>query len=106
VWSGTELGEVAPDMQAALAWSAERAVASGAVLVDVDLAARTPRLVEAQTAVMAYEAARALAAEGATPERLSTPLNALLAQGRAVTEADYRHALSVAKRNAPKCRRC
>lgn len=98
VWSGAELGEIAPDMQAALAWSAERAVASGAVLVDVDLSARTPRLVEAQTTVMAYEAARTLATEGATPERLSTPLNELLAQGRAVTDADYQHALSVARR--------
>ncbi|MDV9168945.1 amidase [Streptomyces sp. W16] len=98
VWSGAELGDIAPDMRQALAWSAEHAVARGAVLVDVDLPALTPRLVEAQTTVMAYEAARTLATEGASPERLSTPLNELLAQGRAVTDADYRRALSIARR--------
>ncbi|WP_151484943.1 amidase [Streptomyces albicerus] len=98
VWTGTELGEVEADMRSALVRSAERAVANGAVLVDIDLTARTPGLVEAHTAVMAYEAARALAAEAATPERLSTPLNDLLAQGRGITAARYEHALSVAER--------
>ena len=98
MWPGTELGEVEADMRAALARSAEHATANGAVLVDVEWTARTPRLVEAHATVMAYEAARALATEGASPDRLSTPLNELLARGRAITAADYRHALSVAER--------
>ncbi|MET9387028.1 amidase [Streptomyces sp. NPDC002928] len=98
VWSGTELGEVEADMQAALIRTAERAVANGAVLVDVDLSARTPGLVEAHATVMAYEAACALAAEAATPERLSTPLSELLAQGRGTTVAQYQQALSIAER--------
>jgi Asp-tRNA(Asn)/Glu-tRNA(Gln) amidotransferase A subunit family amidase len=98
VWSGIELGEVEADMRAAVTRTAEHATADGAVLVDVDLPARTPRLVDAQTTVMAYEAARALATEGASPDRLSTPLNELLAHGRGITTPDYQHALSVAER--------
>ncbi|WP_063726965.1 amidase [Streptomyces sp. RTd22] len=98
VWPGTELAEVADTMRAALKHTADRAVADGAVLVDVDWAARTPWFAEAHATVMAYEAARALAAEATQPERLSAPLNELLARGRATTAADYRHALAVAER--------
>jgi Asp-tRNA(Asn)/Glu-tRNA(Gln) amidotransferase A subunit family amidase len=98
VWSGTELGKVEADMQAALIRTAEHAVANGAVLVEVDLPARTPVLVEAHATVMAHEAARALAVEAATPEQLSTPLNELLAHGRGITVAQYQQALSVAER--------
>jgi len=98
VWPGTELAAVADTMRAALKRTADRAVADGAVLVDIDWATRTPRLAEAHATVMAYEAARALATEGAHPERLSAPLAELLARGRATTATDYRHALSVAER--------
>ncbi|MFC4502173.1 MULTISPECIES: amidase [Streptomyces] len=98
LWSGTELVEVAQDMQAALIRSAEDAVARGAVLVDVDWPARTPRLVEAHSTIMAYEAARELAAEAAHPDRLSPQLNELLAHGRGIPAADYRQALSLAER--------
>ncbi|MGW0580192.1 amidase [Streptomyces sp. NPDC002920] len=98
LWSGTELVEVAQDMQAALIRSAEDAVARGAVLVDVDWPARTPRLVEAHSTIMAYEAARELAVEAAHPDRLSPQLNELLAHGRGIPAADYRQALALAER--------
>ncbi|MEU4893227.1 amidase [Streptomyces sp. NPDC044780] len=98
VWPGTELGEVAADMRAALARTVEDAVAGGARLVELDWTERTPRLVDAHITVMAYEAARSLAAEAAHPDRLSTPLNELLARGRSIAATDYRRALSVAER--------
>ncbi|WP_406135187.1 amidase [Streptomyces sp. NBC_01089] len=97
VWPGTELAEIAADMRAALRLAADDAVASGAVLVEVDWAALTPRLVEAHTTVMAYEAARSLAPESARPDRLSPQLNELLAHGRSITAGDYHRALSVAE---------
>jgi Asp-tRNA(Asn)/Glu-tRNA(Gln) amidotransferase A subunit family amidase len=98
VWSGGELAEISPDMRAALVRSVEDAVANGAVLVDVDWPALTPRLVEAHVTVMAYEAARMLAEESTHPDRLSAPLNELLAHGRSITTGDYEHARSVARR--------
>jgi Asp-tRNA(Asn)/Glu-tRNA(Gln) amidotransferase A subunit family amidase len=98
VWSGDELAEISKDMRAALARSVEDAVANGAVLVDVDWPALTPRLVEAHVTVMAYEAARTLAEESTHPDRLSAPLNELLAHGRSLTTGDYEHARSVARR--------
>jgi Asp-tRNA(Asn)/Glu-tRNA(Gln) amidotransferase A subunit family amidase len=98
VWSGDELAEISKDMRAALARSVEDAVANGAVLVDVDWPALTPRLVEAHITVMAYEAARMLAEESTHPDRLSAPLNELLAHGRSLTTGDYEHARSVARR--------
>ncbi|MEV0777818.1 amidase [Streptomyces sp. NPDC050428] len=98
LWSGTELTAVAADMQAALIRSAEDAVARGAVLVDVDWSALTLRLVDTHSTIMAYEAARELAAEGTHPDQLSTPLNELLAHGRAISTTDYRQALALAER--------
>ncbi|MFB7437797.1 amidase [Streptomyces mirabilis] len=98
VWSGDELAEISADMRAALVRSVEDAVANGAVLVDVDWPALTPRLVEAHVTVMAYEAARTLAEESTHPDRLSAPLNELLAHGRSLTTGDYEHARSVARR--------
>ncbi|WP_413810704.1 amidase [Streptomyces sp. OE57] len=98
VWPGTELAEVTPDMRAALTRTAEHAVENGAVRVDVGWSARTPRLVEAHATVMAYEAARALAEEGAHPDQLSAPLVELLVRGRATSVGEYRDALSVAER--------
>ncbi|MFB8267562.1 amidase [Streptomyces sp. NPDC055955] len=98
LWSGTELTEVAEDMQAAVIRSAEDAVTRGAVLVDVDWPTRTPRLVDTHGTVMAYEAARELAAEAAHADQLSTPLNELLAHGRAIPATDYRQALALAER--------
>ncbi|MEU2742244.1 amidase [Streptomyces sp. NPDC007095] len=98
VWSGGELAEISQDMRAALVRSVEDAVANGAVLVDVDWPALTPRLVEAHITVMAYEAARMLAEESTHPDRLSAPLNELLAHGRSITTGDYEHARSVARR--------
>ncbi|MEU6113419.1 amidase [Streptomyces sp. NPDC047117] len=98
VWQGTELAEVSADMRTALHRTAEQAAARGAELVDIDWAARTPGLAEAHATVMAYEAARALADEAATPDRLSAPLNQLLADGRIIPETAYRHARSVAER--------
>ncbi|MER5902896.1 amidase [Streptomyces mirabilis] len=98
VWSGAELAEISKDMRAALVRSVEDAVANGAVLVDVDWPALTPRLVEAHVTVMAYEAARTLAEESTHPDRLSAPLNELLAHGRSLTTGDYEHAWSVARR--------
>ncbi|MFF2514188.1 amidase [Streptomyces sp. NPDC058086] len=98
VWSGGELAEISQDMRAALVRSVENAVANGAVLVDVDWPALTPRLVAAHVTVMAYEAARMLAEESTHPDRLSAPLNELLAHGRSLTAGDYEHARSVARR--------
>ncbi|MFC8661982.1 amidase [Streptomyces sp. NPDC057199] len=98
VWSGTELDDVAEDMSTALIRTVEHALARGAELVEVDWPDRTRRLVEAHTTVMAYEAARALSEEAAHPDRLSAPLNELLAHGRDIPAADHVRALSLARR--------
>ncbi|MFF7888054.1 amidase family protein [Streptomyces sp. NPDC020794] len=98
VWSGGELAEISWDMRAALVRSVGDAVANGAVLVDVDWPALAPRLVEAHVTVTAYEAARMPAEESTHPDRLSAPLDELLAHGRSITTGDYEHARSVTRR--------
>ncbi|WP_257016254.1 amidase [Rhodococcus sp. ACS1] len=98
VWPGTELIDISDDMQTAVKYTVDAAVAEGAELVDFDWPALTPLLVEAHGTVMAYEASRALALEGQHPTQLSTPLNDLLALGRNIADDDYRDALAISIR--------
>jgi Asp-tRNA(Asn)/Glu-tRNA(Gln) amidotransferase A subunit family amidase len=93
VWTATELGHVDASMRTAVARAAEDADTE-----PLGWAVRTPGLVEAHTTVMAYEAARSLAAEAGHPEQLSEPLNELLARGRSTMDTDYCAALSMAAR--------
>ncbi|MDW6064435.1 amidase [Streptomyces sp. FXJ1.4098] len=98
VWPGTELTDVAPEMLNALLRTRQALAASGAATDDLGTQARTSALADAHATVMAYEAARTLAAEHAAhPGALSTPLRDLLDRGRRTPEADYRAALDTAR---------
>lgn len=97
VWAATELGDVEKPMRAAVTQAAGAARAEGAETGVLD-SAGTPGLVEAHTTVMAFESARALAAEAEQPEQLSEQLRELLDRGRRTTVEAYRDALAVAAR--------
>ncbi|WP_405863757.1 amidase [Streptomyces sp. NBC_00005] len=94
-WTGTELADIDPAMLDALR-STTRALAAGGTQTD-DLAGRvrTPELAETHATVMAYEAARSLAAEAERPGSLSRHLNDLLTRGRDTPVDEYRTALAV-----------
>ncbi|HEX4788118.1 MAG TPA: amidase, partial [Actinospica sp.] len=96
VWTAVELDEVEAPMLAALGNVVDTARRDGAEVGEFAWATRTPALVEAHATVMAYEAARSLAAEAEQPEQLSEPLNALLERGRGTGEEEYRAALATA----------
>jgi len=71
---------------------------AGAVVRDVEVAVEAGSLAEAQTTVMAFEAARALSAlRGAHAEALSSTLRTFLDEGAATPPARYRAALSLAE---------
>jgi Asp-tRNA(Asn)/Glu-tRNA(Gln) amidotransferase A subunit family amidase len=96
VWTAEELDEVDAPMLAALGDVVDAVRGDGAEVGELAWATRTPVLVEAHATVMAYEAARSLAAEGQRPDQLSEPLNALLERGRGTGDEDYRAALATA----------
>ncbi|WP_210587654.1 amidase [Streptomyces sp. GESEQ-35] len=92
VWRGTELADIDPAMLDVLERTAR---ALGADALDPVLS--TPELADAHAVVMAYEAARTLAAEARHPESLSSHLNNLLERGRKTPEDEYRAALITAR---------
>ncbi|MGP4043932.1 amidase [Streptomyces sp. 2A115] len=94
LWRGTELADIAPSMRDALDHTRRVLLETGAEIGDLDI--RTPELAEAHAVVMAYEAARSLAAESEQPSALSEPLRELLEQGRRTPHAAYRTALKTA----------
>ncbi|MBV6754923.1 amidase [Rhodococcus opacus] len=94
LWSGFELGEVSPDMTAALRTTAGTAQSAGVRCREVDAAAAVVALTEHHHTVMAYDAARERAVEAAQPEKISAPLAELFAAGAQTTEAQYRAALA------------
>ncbi|MFF1604543.1 amidase [Streptomyces mirabilis] len=95
VWPGTELAEVHPAMLDALQSTVRSLAAAGAETDDLAGRVRTPELAETHATVMAYEAARSLAAEAEHPGSLSRHLNDLLARGRDTPADEYRAALAV-----------
>jgi Asp-tRNA(Asn)/Glu-tRNA(Gln) amidotransferase A subunit family amidase len=98
VWAATELGDVEQPMRAAVGQAAGAARAVGAETGVLDSAGWTPGLVGAHTTVMAFESARALAAEAEQPDQLSEQLSELLDKGARTTVSAYREALAVAAR--------
>ncbi|WP_217567267.1 amidase [Streptomyces sp. GbtcB7] len=95
VWPGTELADVDPAMLDALRSTVRALAADGAETDELAGRVRTPELAETHATVMAYEAARSLAAEAEHPESLSLHLNDLLARGRDTAPDEYRAALAV-----------
>ena len=94
LWSGFELGEVSPDMTAALRTTAGTAQSAGVRCREMDAAAAVVALTEHHHTVMAYDAARERAAEATQPGKISAPLAELFAAGAQTTEAQYRAALA------------
>ncbi|MFC9554897.1 amidase [Rhodococcus sp. NPDC056960] len=94
LWSGVELGEVSPEMTAALVETADSAAAAGVQCRELDAAPTIVALTEHHHTVMAYEAARERAAEAARPEEISTPLAELFATGAQTAGAEYQAALA------------
>ncbi|MFD3589825.1 amidase [Streptomyces sp. NPDC058683] len=95
VWPGTELADVHPAMLDALQGTVRGLAAAGAATDELAGRVRTPELAETHATVMAYEAARSLAAEAEDPGSLSRHLNDLLARGRDTPADEYRAALAV-----------
>ncbi|MGW0655383.1 amidase family protein, partial [Streptomyces umbrinus] len=101
LWPGTELTDIDPAMLDALERTGAALATAGAETAEPAETAelgeytRTRELAETHTTVMAYEAARALAAEARHPESLSAHLNELLDRGRNTPTADYEAALAV-----------
>jgi Asp-tRNA(Asn)/Glu-tRNA(Gln) amidotransferase A subunit family amidase len=85
VWSPP----VDSDMAAALAAVRERLVTAGATVRDFPEHALIAEVTEAQTLVMAYEAARERAAELAVIEQISDQLADLLRTGAATPDSEY-----------------
>ncbi|MFE7417474.1 amidase [Rhodococcus sp. NPDC057529] len=94
LWSGFELGEVSPDMTAALRTTAGAAQSAGVRCREMDAAAAVVALTEHHHTVMAYDAARERAVEAAQPDEISAPLAELFTAGAQTTEAEYRAALA------------
>jgi Asp-tRNA(Asn)/Glu-tRNA(Gln) amidotransferase A subunit family amidase len=97
VWPGTELADIDPAMLVALDHTARALTAAGTETSDLGDQVRTPELAETHATVMAYEAARSLAAEAEHPESLSTPLRELLERGRLTPDDEYRTAQESAR---------
>jgi len=95
VWTGTELADVHPAMLDALQSTVRGLAAAGGETDELAGRVRTPELAETHATVMAYEAARSLAAEAEQPGSLSRHLNDLLARGRDTAVDEYRAALAV-----------
>ncbi|MER5789290.1 amidase [Streptomyces sp. NPDC001980] len=91
VWQGVELTDVEPSMLDAVRHTGHALRADG-----TELPISTVELADAHAVVMAYEAARSLAAEAGRPESLSRHLNELLERGRRTTDGEYRAALATA----------
>ncbi|WP_417607496.1 amidase [Primorskyibacter flagellatus] len=86
---GAAIGAVSADMEAAIDDVAAQLREAGATVTHLADEGRIKRLVDLHGAVMAFEAARNLAAEGTRPDALSPQFAGLLETGRAITLADY-----------------
>lgn len=95
LWPGTELTDIDPAMLDALERTGVALATAGAETAELGERTRTRELAETHATVMAYDAARALAAEARHPESLSAHLNELLDRGRNTPTADYEAALVV-----------
>ncbi|MFD4599813.1 amidase [Streptomyces sp. NPDC058464] len=92
VWQGVELTDVEPSMLDVVRHTGHALRADG-----TELPFSTVELADAHAVVMAYEAARGLAAEAGHPESLSRHLNELLERGRKTPDDEYRAALATAR---------
>ena len=94
-WAGLQASDA---MLAAVDRAARAAERAGAAIRTVALPAAADHAHDAQSAVMGYEAVRALALEFETHRSaLSDRLSAYLAESRAITDAEYRQALATAE---------
>ena len=85
--------------RAAVERAAARLEGAGAEVAETALPAPFDGLTAAQETIMAFDLARSLASEREHhADQLSEPLRALLAQGEATGEADYRAAVALAER--------
>ena len=85
--------------RAAVERAAERLEAGGAEVVETALPAPFDGLTDAQATIMAFDAARSLAAEREHHrDQLSEPLRELLDQGAATSDTSYRDAVALAGR--------
>lgn len=97
VWPGTELADIDPAMLDLLNRTGQALASAGAQTDDLKGQCHTPELADTHATVMAYEAARTLAAEAKHPQALSEHLRGLLERGRTTSDADYRAALGTAR---------
>lgn len=86
---GAAMGDVSAEMEAAIDKLAAQLREAGATVTDLADDGRIARLVALHGAVMAFEAARNMAAEGARPDALSPQFAELLETGRAIPLADH-----------------
>ncbi|MDO8301014.1 amidase [Lacisediminimonas sp.] len=84
-----------PDTQAAFDLARRRLTAAGAVVTEIDLPAHLSTMVQVQTEVMAFDAARSLAHERVRhPAMLSSDLAALLASGMSISVEQHQRNLA------------
>jgi Asp-tRNA(Asn)/Glu-tRNA(Gln) amidotransferase A subunit family amidase len=87
-----------PETHAAMELAIKKLGAAGVTLIDVDLPPNFTGIVQAQTDIMAYEMARALAYEWhAHRARLSQKLQELIAAGLALPRERYDAAMTLAR---------
>lgn len=101
LWNGSDLGEVSPDMSAAVELAAAAINREAAECVAWSNPAVVQQLAAAHGTVMAFEAARERTSELDHVEDLSAPLAELLTGGAAMPEHDYsaaREAITAARR--------
>lgn len=87
--SGRTVGDVSNEMEAAAGHVADRLASAGAVVEQLDCGDRLMRLVELHKTIMAYEAARNMAAEAGHPDQIGPAFAELVASGRAIAFRDY-----------------
>lgn len=98
-WTASRLGAVEPVMADAIAALRDRLCVDGATVTDFAGAQAVADATAAHRVVMAYEAARALAAEHTHAYALSAPLAELLDIGAATEQRDYDEARRIVERS-------
>jgi Asp-tRNA(Asn)/Glu-tRNA(Gln) amidotransferase A subunit family amidase len=101
LWRPDGFGDLDPAMDDALDRAASRLTAAGAVIAELDPGDLLTRLADDHATIMAYEAARERRVERARSDRLSEPLAALLTQGAALPDEEFRAARERVRRAVP-----
>jgi Asp-tRNA(Asn)/Glu-tRNA(Gln) amidotransferase A subunit family amidase len=98
VTDGTAIGEVDPEMVGAVERLVRTLEAAGVIVEPFAGESLLAELTSVHELIMAFEAARALAAEAEHGDRLSPQLRDLISAGRDTDEAEYREALAFVAR--------